>query len=122
MWKEYNPNPIANRTDDCTVRAICKALNQSWRKTYLDLCIYGLLKCAFPQANHVWGAYLIDKGFERKLVPETDCTVADFARTHPKGTYILAISGHVVTVCDGDIYDSWNSSDEIPVYYWEAKK
>lgn len=34
------------------------------------------------------------------------------------GTYILALSGHVVTVVDGDWYDTWDSGGEIPIYYW----
>lgn len=125
MWKEYNPNPIAARVGDCTIRAISKATGQSWEETYLDLCIYGLMKCDLPSANHVWGSYLKDKGFERSLVDDCgrDCyTVADFAEDHPKGTYILAISGHVVAVQNGDYYDSWNSGSEIPIYFWRAKK
>lgn len=51
-----------------------------------------------------------------------DCyTVADFCRDHPNGTYILAIEGHVVAVDHGDWYDTWDSGDEIPIYYWEKK-
>lgn len=125
MWKEYNPNPIAARVGDCTVRAISKATGQSWEETYINLCIYGLMKCDLPSANHVWGAYLKSKGFKRFLVDDCDCdcyTVADFARNHPDGTYILAISGHVVAVKDGDYYDSWDSGNEIPIYYWEETR
>jgi hypothetical protein len=28
---------------------------------------------------------------------------------HPYGTYVLHIRGHVVTVKDGEYWDSWNS-------------
>lgn len=45
-------------------------------------------------------------------------TVNDFCIDHPNGTYILAIDGHVVCVTDGYYYDSWDSGDEIPIYYW----
>jgi hypothetical protein len=78
-----------------------------------------------PSANHVWGKYLRNKGFERKVIPDScpDCyTVKDFCDDHPKGTYILAISGHVVTVIDGAYYDTWDSGDEIPIYYWQRKE
>lgn len=125
MWKQYNPNPRAARVGDCTVRAISKATGQSWEEIYIDLCIYGLMKCDLPMANHVWGAYLKDKGYVRALVADTGrdyYTVDDFAKDHPKGTYILALSGHVVAVQDGDYYDSWDSGNEIPIYYWEEKK
>lgn len=32
MYQYYNPNPVANRTDDCAVRAVAKALNISWEE------------------------------------------------------------------------------------------
>jgi hypothetical protein len=72
-------------------------------------------------ANHVWGAYLRRNGWRRRLIPDDapdDYTVADFAADHPRGTYILALDGHIVTVRDGDWYDTWDSGAEIPIYYW----
>ena len=46
-------------------------------------------------------------------------TVDDFCGDHPVGTYILAIDGHVVCVQDGFYWDTWDSGQEIPIYYWE---
>lgn len=77
-----------------------------------------------PSANAVWGAYLRKNNFIRQIIPDTcpDCyTVADFAMEHSKGTYILALSGHVVCVIAGKIYDSWDSSGEIPLYFWHKE-
>ena len=37
MWIEYLNNPFGLRVGDCVIRAISKALNQSWEKTYIDL-------------------------------------------------------------------------------------
>lgn len=122
MYVSYNGNPQRNNVIDCTVRAISKALNQNWEETYVGLCIEGFVLCDMPSANHVWGSYLKSKGFNRKIIPENcpiDYTVRDFARDNPEGIYILALSGHVVTVVDGDYFDTWDSGDEIPVYYWE---
>lgn len=31
----------------------------------------------------------------------------------------ILIDGHVVCVQDGYYYDSWDSGNEIPIYYWE---
>lgn len=121
MVESFNPNPKGKRVGDCTVRALCKALNQSWDKTYVELCVYGFMHCDMPSANAVWGAYLKSKGFSRYIVPDTcpDCyTLEQFCVEHPQGTYVVGLSGHVVTVQDGKIYDSWDSRNEIPIYYW----
>ena len=124
-YVQYNANPINRRAGDCTVRAISKALDQSWEYTFLDMSLQGLVLYDMQSANHVWGSYLRTKGFERKRIPDScpDCyTVKDFCDDHPKGTYILAISGHVVTVIDGAYYDTWDSGDELPIYYWQRKE
>lgn len=120
LYRPYNPNPKLNRAGDCTVRAICKATDQSWIRAYIYLCVYGLMEFDMPTTNHVWGKYLKSRGFHRHLIDD-DCTVEDFCRDHPTGTYILAIDGHVVCVVDGFYYDSWDSGQEIPVYYWTRR-
>lgn len=118
---QSNINPDGLRVGDCTVRAIAEALDQSWEQTYVDLALQGLLMKDMPSANHVWGEYLRGKGFRQRLVPDGEhgpITVEQFAKDNPFGTYILAISGHVVCVKDGDWLDSWNSGNEVPIYYW----
>lgn len=121
-FEMYNPNPRNRRVGDCVVRAISKALGQSWDETFAGVCLKAFELSDMPSANNVWGAYLRDKGFTRRILPD-DCvecyTVEDFARDHPYGTYILAIAGHVVCVQDGVIYDTWDSRGEVPIYYWE---
>lgn len=121
MYSAYNPNPMGARVGDCTVRAISRATGESWDTVYCGLCVEGLRLCDMPTANHVWGAYLRRHGFRRRALPDDcpDCyTVADFCRDHPHGTYVLAISGHVVCVSDGSYYDTWDSGAESPAYYW----
>lgn len=122
MYKNFNINPLSRRGDDCAIRAIATALDKTWEEIYVDLCIYGLKSYDMPSANHVWGAYLIDQGYERHIIPDT-CplcyTVKQFAEDHPEGTFILALHGHVVAVINGDYYDTWDSGEELPVYYWQ---
>lgn len=121
----YNPNPVGLKVGDCVVRALSKALGQDWEQTYIDLCVEGCLRCDMPSANAVWGAYLRRKGFEREIIPNTcpDCyTVEDFCADHPNGTYILALGGHVVSVVDGQYFDTWQSGREVPIYYWHRKE
>lgn len=124
-YSYYNPNPHSRRVGDCAVRALSKALNQDWDKTYLWICIYGFIYKDMPNGNATWGIYLKDKGFTRQIIPDTcpDCyTLNEFCCDRPKGTYIVVLSGHVVAVIDGCIYDTWDSGNEIPIYYWSRKE
>ena len=120
LHKIYNPNPSRSHVGDCTVRAICKATGKSWEQVYASLCAFGFSFKDMPSANLVWGRYLKELGFRRYLIDDTleDYTVEDFCRDHPNGTYILAIDGHVVCAVDGFYYDSWDSGQEIPIFYW----
>ena len=124
MWVYFANNPEGKHTGDCVIRALSKALNQSWEQTYIDLCIEGLAMCDWGNSNPVWDAYIRAKGFMRFAIPMTcpNCySIADFAREHDKGTFIVATGSHVVCVQDGDIYDSWDSSREIPTYYYQKR-
>lgn len=124
MWVQYNANPLHNRVGDCTIRAISKALNKPWDEVYLGVVVEGYSKCDMPSANNVWGAYLRKNGFVRHPIPNTcpDCyTVSDFCDDHPNGTFILAVPGHVVCTCDGRYFDTFDSGQEIPVYFWTRK-
>ena len=118
MFCYYNANPSAARVGDCTIRAISKATNKSWEETYIKVALKGLMMYDMPSANHVWGAYLEDIGFTRHIIPE-NCSVRQFADEHPTGAYILAISGHVVACVDGTYFDTFDSGDCVPIYYWE---
>lgn len=117
----YNPNPKNKIVGDCTVRAISKAMNQDWETTYTGLCVQGFIMKDMPSANRVWGAYLRKHGFKRYAIPEecSDCyTVYDFAYDNPYGTYVLALDKHVVCVKNGTVFDSWESGNETPFFYW----
>lgn len=120
----YNPNPTARSVGDCAVRAIAKALNMGWESAYITLTMNGLQMGDMPSSDSVWGASLRQHGFYRKAIPDTcpTCyTARDFCEDNPKGIYVLAFGGHVATVIDGDLYDSWDSSMEIPQYVWYRK-
>ena len=120
-WEYYNPNPQYRRVGDCTVRAISKVLNQEWEDTYIWLCVYGFYNNDMPSSNHVWGSYLRDMGFVR-YANQCDCvSVKCFCEENPTGTYVLSLNGHVVTVIDGVLYDTWDSSEETVLFYWKKE-
>ena len=124
VYVQFNPNPIAARVGDCAVRATAKALGISWEEAYIELVLQGLIFADMPSANNVFGAVLRRNGFKRHTVPNEcpDCyTVKDFAQEHPKGVYVIGLNNHVVTMINGDWFDSWDSGEEIPVYYWRLE-
>lgn len=121
MWVEYNANPVGAHVGDCAVRAVSLALGIPWEDAYKRIADNGLQMGDVISSNNVWGSVLRQNGFRRYNIPNTcpDCyTVRDFCRDHPHGLYVVGTGSHVVTVIDGNYYDSWNSGDEVPAYYW----
>lgn len=125
MWVEYNKNPVGRRVGDCAVRAVSIALDVDWETAYVMMAVNGFSMGDMPNSNSVWGAVLRQHGFYRESIPSTcpDCyTAEDFAHDHPHGIFVLGFGDHVATVVDGDIYDAWDSSKEIPQYVWYQKE
>lgn len=124
-YKYYNPNPRHNNSvGDCTIRAVSKALNIPWETAYIDLVMQGYEIGDMPSSNVVLNSYLRSKWFRRNVVSNLcpDCyTFSDFAREHPKGTYIVCTGTHVACIKDEILYDSWDSSDEVVIFYYERE-
>lgn len=121
MFIQYNPNPLKKSVGDCAVRAVAKALDTDWMTAFVKLCMKAMELCDMPSADCVWGAVLRQNGFKRESLPNLcpDCyTADDFCRDNPNGVFVLGFGGHTATVVDGDIYDAWDSSNEIPQFVW----
>ena len=121
MWRYFQNNPAGRAVGDCAVRAVSAALGISWEDAYREIADAGFDMADIPSSNAVWGAVLRKHGFYRANIPDfcPDCYTADeFAHDHPKGVYVLGFGTHAATVRDGVILDSWDSSQEIPQYFW----
>lgn len=120
-YKHFNNNPLKKNAGDCVIRAISNALGKSWNDIYIGLCVKGYAMADMPNSNAVWGEYLLEHGFHRYIIPNTcpNCyTVADFAADNTVGRYIVATGTHAICVKNGVVYDSWNSTNEVPIYYF----
>ena len=117
-----NPNPKRKSVGDCVIRAICVATDKEWDEVFLELMLKAFDMKDMPMANNVWGSYLTDLGFTREIIPNTcpECfTVKDFLVNYPQGTFVVGTGTHAVAVKDGQYYDTWDSGDEVPLYYFK---
>lgn len=125
MYKYYNPNPKNRLVDDCVIRAIALLTDQTWDNTYIGITMAGFDEKDMPSSGRAFSKYLSDIGFKRYVIPNScpDCyTVRDFCFDNPKGNYLLVTDKHVIGVKDGNYYDTWDSGDEVPMYYWQRRK
>lgn len=116
-----NPNPKNNLVGDCVIRAISILTNKSWEDVYIEIVTYGYDMHDMPSSNAVWIAYLRSEGFKKYIISNScpDCyTIRQFTEDNPHGKFLLATGSHVVTVIDGNYYDTWDSGDEIPIFYF----
>ena len=122
MWHFYQPNPLQLRVGDCTVRAICAVTGLSWYIVHLAQSVLSSIMADMPSSDRVWWKLLNMLGFDRvQMIDQCpDCyTVADFAHDHPEGKFVLGPLEHAVAVIDGRWYDTWDSGNTVPLYYFE---
>lgn len=122
----YNPNPIKREGSDCVVRAFCKATEKDWNEMFQELCVLAMELKDMPNSDTVWKEYLkrnddfiehsirIKRGVSRP-------TVESFARNNKKGTFVLSLANHLVTIVDGYYYDTWDCGHKSVYKYWERK-
>ena len=123
-WKQYNPNPVSRNVGDCSIRALTVALGVDWEEAFALLSANAFQMADMMSSNAVIGSVLRQHGFRRSVIPNScpDCyTIEDFAEDHPQGVYVVGTGSHIVAIRDGLILDSWDSSKEIPQYYWWRK-
>lgn len=120
----YNVNPQGKNTIDCTVRALSTLLDKQWDEVYVQLCVLGYRMADMPSSKAVVHEYLRRRGFSRAVIPDTCLfcySVKEFCRDHSEGEFLLATDTHVIPVINGDYVDTWDSGDEIPLFYWRRK-
>jgi len=117
-WHEYNPNPKGKNIGDCTLRAYCAAFNISWEEAF-DIASEiakengSLIQYVSEKVLVEHFGCTIDDKYNKKVVkPKERITVSEFATTHPYGVYILRMRGHLVTLRNGEYWDSWDSGDK----------
>ena len=122
MYVYLNLNPYNKRVGDCVIRAIANSMGKDWVDVYDDVTRFGRIIKDMPSSNSVWGAYLKNNGYKRYIISNncSNCyTLKNFCEDNPEGKFIVCLDGHVVSVIDGNYYDTYDCGDEAPLYYWE---
>lgn len=123
LWRYFDPNPLPQDENDCTIRAICAVTAQDWDTVYNWLADTGFELRGMPSSDRVWGALLHYMGFRRYAAPDlypARYTVRDFCLDHPEGEFFVCPREHVAAVIDGQVWDSWCCLDKTVLFYWAA--
>lgn len=125
MWIEYNANPVSNRVEDCAVRAVAVALDITWDEAFDLIAKNAKQMGTMMHSNAAWGSVLRQHGFIREVIPNTcpDCySIREFCEDNPYGVYVIGTGNHTLTVINGNYIDTWDSGNEIPIYFWKEIK
>lgn len=119
-YRYFNPNPVgAARARDCVIRAICAVFDISWDDAFDILAERAKEMGTTMDENAVYGSILRQYGFNRAVINCSDClTAQEFCVDNPNGVFVLGFDGHVAAVIHGQIWDTFDSGDEILMYYW----
>lgn len=124
----YQPNELDKHDiyGDCTIRALSKVFNCSWKEAFkrqIPYCLKYQVTSAFDCPTKQAKVILKELGFEYRSikVPKGSKrpTVESFTKEHTTGRYIVNVARHVVAIVDGKYYDTWDSGDKCLYGYYE---
>ena len=124
----YNANPHNKFTDDCVIRALSTAMEQSWKDTFNDLCQISLKYGVMPTDTKCFSRYLKQNGWIKQSQPrKRDNTkyagkelIKEILYDNAPYTNIIAKIGghHIVAIINGKVYDTWDSTEGCIGNYW----
>ena len=119
-FEYFQPN--THRCGDCVIRAVAKALDVSWEEaltilynTARKINDVPISTNAITETLKIYG--FVWKGL-RAVKGEERPTVADFAKTHEIGRYVLSVAHHAVCAIGGKYYDVWDCGFKSVYGYW----
>lgn len=143
--KLFNANPKGWKTDDCVIRAIALATNQSWDKVFIDLNEIAFKKKRVFNDSAVYNEYLKLIGWNKQSQPREryynngyydtykKYTVYDFIRELNSKlitggweyeSYIITVAHHMTCVklnedkTKYELYDTWDCGEKTIRNYW----
>jgi len=124
-WTYFNPHPQGKRVNDCVKRAFVAATGKSYHEIKLEVNRIKKItkeKDFNSKKNYKYYVEKILKGVKISFparLGEPRMTGKKFVKLYSKGIYILNLAHHLVTVVDGQILDTWDSSDKCVYNCWK---
>ena len=118
MYKFHNNNALGLFEDDCTIRAISMATEQSWNDTYIHLSNVARLQGKMMDDREFIRGYL-DTNYTR--VRYLPYKVGNVAYEYPNNVLLITMNGHITCSKYGVIYDSFDCRDRIAEDAWIVK-
>ncbi|MBQ9340058.1 MAG: hypothetical protein IJS13_06980 [Paludibacteraceae bacterium] len=125
MYKYFQPNVKRNkkRAGDCVVRAIVATTGKSWLEVYDLLCAQGRELQVMPNCPPAYRPVLKKLGFEEhsfKVERSSTRPTAETLTKEYKCPMLVETAHHLIGCLNGDILDSWDSSQK-PAYKFYTK-
>lgn len=121
LFQFTNPHPDDKLVGDCVKRAITICSNIDYKNVQLELNRYKkITKAKTFNERKNWVPFVEKVLKWKKLQGFQNMKIGDFAKTYPKGTYLIKCRGHLTTVKDGKVLDTWNCSYKAINRIWEV--
>jgi hypothetical protein len=118
MYKFYNNNALGLFENDCTIRAISTATNNSWDDTYEHLSNIARLKGTMMDDRE----FIIDYLDERyKRIYDIPRTVGEVAGAYPDNILLITMNGHITCSKFGIVLDSFDCRYKKAEFCWIVK-
>jgi hypothetical protein len=112
-WQYNNPTYVDR--DDCAIRSLSVLLDKPYIDVKKDLMQLKWLN-RIPRYYYMDNIEKYIKQHNlREIKVKGKIKVSEY---NPMGHYLILIDGHLLTVIDGVLYDSWDSRDEIIERIW----
>ena len=118
MYKYHNNNILGLFTNDCTIRAISTATNNTWEDTYEHLSNIARLKGKMMDDKTFIQEYL-DERYER--IYDLPQTVGETAGMYNDNILLITMPSHIVCSKFGCVLDSFDCRNRPVEYCWKVK-
>lgn len=118
MYKFHNNNSLGLFTNDCSIRALSTATNNTWDDTYEHLSNIARMNGKMMDDKYFIQEYLDNRYARIEEIPQT---VGEVAGMFKDNVLLITMQGHITCSKYGVVYDSFDCRNRIAEYCWIVK-